>query len=149
MTTELDTHAESSESRKRLKVLAAVLGTGLVIGLAGAMADSRNPTGFLPTALGLVDLLVCLTVIATAVEMARERSTRRLSLVGLVITATPLVLMALLVPIVSGGSGGHDAVSFGVVYFAWACVASGVSLLVVAGVRFVIEQRKRRSRLNE
>jgi uncharacterized membrane protein YjfL (UPF0719 family) len=146
MTTEIDPQSESSESRKRLKVLAAVLTTGVMIGLAAAIADARNPSGVLPTALGFVELLVCLTVIGTAVEMARERSPRKLFVIGLVIAATPFVLMASLEPV---GSGGHDAVGFGVIYFAWASVASGVSLLVVAGVRFVIEQRNLRSSTHE
>jgi hypothetical protein len=81
--------------------------------------------------------------------MARERSPGRLSVVGLVIVAIPFVLIASLEFIVSGGSGGHDAAGFGVLYFAWACVASGLSLLVVAGVRFIIEWRKQRLSTNE
>jgi hypothetical protein len=60
-----------------------------------------------------------------------------------------LVLIALLESIFSGGLGGYDAAGFGVVYFAWACAASGPSLMVVAGVRFVIEQRKQRSSARE
>jgi len=142
MTTEIDTHSVSSESRKRLQVLAAVLATGVVIGFAAVVSEARSPSGFLSTALGLAELLVCLTVIATAVEMARERSSRRLFVFGLVIAATPVVLVALLT---SRVSVGHDAATFGVVYFAWACIASGLSLIVVASVRFVIEQRKLRS----
>jgi hypothetical protein len=149
MTTEIDTQSESSESRKRLKVLAAVLATGVVIECAEAVADTRNPSGFLPTALGLAELLVCLTVIATAVEMAREGSPRKLLVIGLITVATPLVLLALLESIFSGGSGGHDAAGFGVVYLAWACAASGLSLMVVAGVRFVIELLKQRSSARE
>jgi hypothetical protein len=72
MTTEIDTQPESSESRKRLQVLAAVLATGVAIGCAAAVADARSPSGFLSTAFGFAELLVCLTVIATAVEMAGE-----------------------------------------------------------------------------
>jgi hypothetical protein len=149
MTTEIDPRSESSESRTRLRVLATVLATGVVIGFAAAVADARKPSGLLPTALGFVELLVCLFVIGTAVEMARERSPRTLSVVGLIIAATPFVLIALLESIFSSGSGGHDAAGFGVVYFAWACVASGLSLLVVAGVRFTIEWRKHRLSANE
>jgi hypothetical protein len=149
MTTEIDTQSESSERRKRLKVLAAVLATGVVVGLAAAIADAHNPSSFLPTALGLGELLVCLTVIATAIELARERSPRKLLVVGLVTVATPFALIALLELILSGGSGGHDAAGFGVVYFAWACVASGLSLTVVAGVRVIIERRKSRLSASE
>lgn len=149
MTSELDPHAESSESRKRLKVTAAVLATGFVIGSAAALADARNSSGFLPTAMGLVELLVSLTVIATAVEMAREHSPRKLFVIGFITIATPLLLIALLESIFSGGLGGHDAPGFGVFYFAWACIASGLSLLVVAGVRFLIEQRKQRLSADE
>jgi hypothetical protein len=146
MTKEIDPRTDSSEARLRLRVLAAVLATGVAIGFAAVVAEARNPSGFLPTALGFAELLVCLTVIATAVEMARERSPRKLCVIGLVIAATPFVLVALLLRIVSVG---HDAAAFGVVYFAWACVASGLSLMVVAGVRFGIEQRKQRSSARE
>jgi hypothetical protein len=146
MTTEIDPQSESSECRKRLRVLSGVLATGVVIGFSAAVADARNPSGFLPTALRFVELLVCLFVVGTAVEMARERSPRKLLVVGLVITATPFVPAAL---VASFASGVHDAAMFGLVYFLWACVASGLSLLVVAGVRFVIEQRKRQSSANE
>jgi hypothetical protein len=149
MTTEIATQSESLESRKRLKLLATVLTTGVVIGFAAVVADARNPSGFLTTALGFVELLVCLFVIGTAVEMARERSPRRLSVIAVIITATPFVLVALVEVIFSGASGGHDAAGFGVVYFAWGCVASGLSLLVVAGVRFIIEWRKWRLSANE
>ena len=149
MKTAIDTLSESSESRKRLKVLATVLATGVVIGFGAGIADAQNPSGFLTSALGFVELLVSLFVIGTAVEMARERSPGRLSVVGLIIVATPFVLIASLEFIVSGGSGGHDAAGFGVLYFAWACVASGLSLLVVAGVRFIIEWRKQRLSANE
>jgi peptidoglycan/LPS O-acetylase OafA/YrhL len=149
MTTEIDTQSESLESRKRLKLLATVLTTGVVIGFAAVVADARNPSGFLTTALGVVELLICLFVIGTAVEMARERSLRRLSVIAVIIVATPFVLIALVEVIFSGASGGHDAAGFGVVYFAWACVASGLSLLVVAGVRFIVESRKQRLSANE
>jgi hypothetical protein len=146
MTTEIDPQSESSESRKRLRVLSTVLATGVVIGFSAAIADARNPSGFVPTALGFVELLVCLFVVGTAVEMARERSPGKLLEVGLVLTATPFVPAAL---VVSFASGGHDAAMFGLVYRMRASVASGLSLSVVAGVRFVIEQRKRQSSANE
>jgi hypothetical protein len=149
MTIESDPRSQLSESRKRLRVLASVLTTGVVIGLTAAIADARNPSGFLPTALGFVELLVCLFVLGTAVEMAREHSLRRLSVIALIIAATPFVLITLLELIISDGSGGHDATSFGVVYFVWACVASGLSLLLVAGVRFIIEWRKQRLSADE
>jgi hypothetical protein len=148
MMTEIDTRSESSESRKRLQLLASVLATGVVIGFAALVTDARNSAGFLTAALGLVALLVCLFVIGTAVEMASERSPRRLSVIALIIAASPFVLIALSV-IVSHGSGGHDTAGFGVVYFARACVASGLSLLIVAGVRFIIERRKQRLSANE
>jgi len=116
MMTEFDTRSESSESPKRLKLLATVLATGVAIRFAALVTDARNSSGFLTTALGFVELLVRLFVIGTAVEMARECSPRRRPVIALIIAATPFVLIALLEFIVSHGSGGHDTAGFGVVY---------------------------------
>jgi hypothetical protein len=146
MTTEIDTETESSERRKRLTLLAAVLAAGVAIALAAAVAEAWNPSGFLPTALGLAECLACLFVVATAVEMARERSPRKLFVIGIIMTGTPCVPVALAA---SFAGGGHDAAMLGFVYFVWACAVSGLSLLVVAGVRFVIERRKQRLSANE
>ena len=85
--------------------------------------------------------MVSLLVIATTVEVARERSPRRLLIVSLAIMATPFVEVALLTSFM----GGHDSAAFGWIYFTWGCIASGLSLLIVSGVRFVKERRKQRS----
>jgi hypothetical protein len=146
MGAEIDPRSDSSEARKRLRLLAAVLTTGVAIAVAAVVAENSAPSGFLPTVLLFIEVVVCLFVVATTVELAKERSPRMLLLASLAITATPFALIAVLGPFMSGG---HDSASFSWMYFTFACVVSGPSLLVVAGVRFVNERRKRRSRSNE
>jgi hypothetical protein len=146
MTTEIDTQSESSESRKRLKVLAAVLATGVTIEVAAVVAEHLLLSAFLTTALWLVELIVCVFVIATTIEVANERSPRTLFLFSLAITATPFASAAILSPFISGG---HDSAMFTFVHFTLACVVSGLPLMIVAGVRFVSERRKPRLSANE
>lgn len=139
MTTETDTHSELSQTRKRLKSLAVVLLSGVAIEVASVVAENRNPSGFLPTVLMFVELVVCVFVIVTTIEVAEELSPRALFLAGLAITATPIASIAVLSPFMSGG---HDSAAFTWMYFTLACVVSGLPLMVVAGVRFVAERRK-------
>jgi hypothetical protein len=146
MTTEIDPLPESSEARRRLRFLAGVLITGIANAFAVTVAENLSPSGALPFALMCVEAVVALFVIATTIEMARERSSGKLFVAGLAIMAAPFVALALRASMVSGG---HDAATFGLIYFVWACVASGLSLLIVAGVRFVTEQRKQRSSARE
>jgi hypothetical protein len=145
MTTEIDTQSEPSESRKPLRFLVVVLATGITITVSAVVAQNRSPSGILPIALTYVDGIVSLFVIATTVEMARERSPRTLLMISLAIMATPFLAAALVASFMSG----HHSAPFGLIYFIWACVASGLSLLIVAGVRFVKERRKQRLSANE
>jgi surface polysaccharide O-acyltransferase-like enzyme len=123
-----------------LILVAAVLATGVALEIAAVLVENRNPSGFMATALLIVELVICLCVIATTIEVAQERSARTLLPVSLVITATPFASAAVFSPFMSGG---HDSPTFAIIYFTLACVISGASLMVVAGVRFVSERRKR------
>jgi hypothetical protein len=134
MTTEIDPLSESSQTGKRLKLVAAVLATGVATEIAAVTAENLGLSEFLTTPLLLLELIVCLCVAATTVEVAEERSPRTLFLVSLVITATPLASLAVLSRFVSGG---HDSATFTWVYFTLACVISGLPPMIVAGVRFV------------
>lgn len=146
MTTKIDTQPEPSETRKRLRLVAAVLASGVGIEIAAAVAENRNPSGFVSTALMFVEIIVCVIVIATTIEVAEERSPRLLFLVSLAITATPLASVAVLSPFMSGG---HDSATFAFMYFTFACVISGLPLMIVAGVRFVSERHKQRPSAHE
>ena len=142
MITEIDSCSESPETRKRLKLVAAVLAAGVAIEMAAVVAEHRNPSGFVAAALVVVEMVVCLFVIATTIEVAEERSPRTLFLVSLALMATPFASAAILSPFMPGG---HDGPTFAILYFTLACVISGVPLMVVASVRFLGERRKRRS----
>src|SRR5271156_2276728 len=144
MTIEIDPGSESSETRKRLRLVAAVLASGGAVEIA--VAEKRNPSGFVPTALMFVEIIVCVLVIATTIEVAEERSPRLLLLVSLAITATPFASVAVLSPFMAGG---HDSATFAVMYFTFGCVISGLPLMIVAGVRFVSERRRGRSSAKE
>jgi len=146
MTIEIDPGSESSETRKRLRLVAAVLASGVAIEIAAAVAEKRNPSGFVPTALMFVEIIVCVFVIATTIEVAEERSPRLLFLVSLAITATPFASVAVLSPFMAGG---HDSATFAFMYFTFGCVISGLPLMIVAGVRFVSERRRGRSSAKE
>src|SRR5271156_3224475 len=123
MTTETDTHSELSQTRKRLRLVAAVLASGVAIEIAAAVAvaEKRNPSGFVLTALMFVEIIVSVLVIATTIEVAEERSPRLLLLVSLAITATPFASVAVLSPFMAGG---HDSATFAVMYFTFGCVIS-------------------------
>lgn len=146
MTTGIDTQPEPSETRKRLRLVAAVVASGVVIEIAAAVAENQNRSGFVPTALMFVEIIVCVFVIATAIEVVEERSPRLLFLASLAIIATPFASAAVLSPFMSGG---HDSATFAFMYFTFACVISGLPLMVVAGVRFLRERRKGRSSAKE
>jgi surface polysaccharide O-acyltransferase-like enzyme len=146
MTTDAEPGSKASETRKRLKLVAAVLATGVAIEIATVVAENRNPSGFLANALVVVEMAVCVFVIAATIEVAEERSPRTLFLVSLAITATPFASAAILSPFMSSG---HGSPTFAFIYFTLACVISGVPLMIVAGVRFIIEQRKQRSNARE
>jgi hypothetical protein len=146
MTTEIDPLSESLETRKRVKLLATVLVTGVAIELAAVVAEHLALSAFLTTALWLVELIVCLFVVATTIEVAKERSPRTLFLVSLAIITTRFASVAFLSPFMAGG---HDSAMFTFMHFTFACVVSGLPLMVVAGVRFVAERRKQRLNANE
>jgi surface polysaccharide O-acyltransferase-like enzyme len=146
MTTEIDTQTESSEGRKRLRLLAAVLATGVALEIAAVVAENRALSEFLTTPLLLVELIVCGCLIATTVEVAEERSPRTLFLASLVITGVPFASLAILSRFMPGG---HDSATFTWMYFTLACTVSGLPLMIVAGVRFVTDRRKRRASRQE
>ena len=141
MGTAIHPRSGSAEAQTVARFLAAVLAVGAAIAVATVIAERRSPSGSLPAALVWVEGVVCLFVIATTIELAKSHSHRKLFMVGLATTATPFGLLAVLMPSVSGG---HDSAGFSLLYYTWASVACGISLLIVAGVRFLIERRQER-----
>jgi hypothetical protein len=134
------TQSDLLESRNRVRFLAAVLATGTLNGITAAVVEDSRPEGPWATMLGLFEAIVVLFVIAVTIELASERSARRLVLVSASIMATPLLLIALLNQLTSGG---HDNATFGLLYFCLACGIAGLSLFVVAVVRYTIEFRQK------
>jgi hypothetical protein len=98
------TQSDLLESRNRVRFLAAVLATGTLNGITAAVVEDSRPEGPWATMLGLFEAIVVLFVIAVTIELASERSARRLVLFSASIMATPLLLIALLNQLTSGGS---------------------------------------------
>lgn len=142
MATEIKQRSESPEARVSLRLVAAILAAGAVNAVAGGVSENRNPSGMLPIALMYVEGIICLFVIASAIEIGRERSARKLLMAGLGVTAAALISVGVLAQVIRGGD---SSAAFGALYFVWTCAICGLPLLVVAFVRFVAERRKQRS----
>jgi hypothetical protein len=146
MVTENARQSESSKARVPLSLVAAIAAAGVAIEVIAAVSESRNPFGSLPTVLMYVEAIICLFVVAATIEVGRERKARELFIAGVGITAAALISVGVLGRVIPGG---HSSAAFGALYFVWTCAICGVSLLIVAVVRFVAERRKQRSSLIE
>ena len=89
-----------------------------------------------------VEAIICLFVIAATIEIGRERTARKLLVAGAGVAASAVISVA----ISERFKIGEDtAAAFGALYLVWTCAICGLSLLIVAVVRFVAERRKERS----
>jgi hypothetical protein len=141
MARENELHSESSEASLPPTVLAAIAAAGLVTEVVAAVSENRNPSGSLPTVLMYAEAIICLFVIAATIETGTGRSPRKLLVASAGVIVTALISVAL---VGAFSLGGHTSAAFGWLYFVWTCAICGLSLLIVAVVRFVAERRKQR-----
>ena len=120
-----------------LSVVAAIVAAGMANEVIAAVSENRNPSGSLPTVLMYVEVIICLFVIAAAIEVGGERTARKLLVAGAGVAASAVISVA----ISERFKIGEDtAAAFGWLYFVWTCAICGLSLFVVAVVRLVRER---------
>lgn len=134
---------EPAQALRNLKVFAA----GLVIGCLGILlvcfVESHANVRRLGIPLGLVVFWFPVCILALTVPVAREPSLRRLAWVGLVTVVTPWCLLLVLQLFTVAG---HDMAMLDSITYLWSCTISGLSLLVLAGIRSLRERRKSKIR---
>ena len=144
MKIEIGTPTSPREARENLRVLVIVLVVGIGVAVATIATESRRGLGYVSGSLVFLEVLACMFLIAAVIQIAREPSLRKLGMASFGIIATPFALLMFL-ELFHFLPGGHDHGGWSLLYFTWTSVLSGVSLLLFAGIRLVIERRKDRS----